>query len=68
MSQNNYLPLVWMSGFFMDQRWGKVNKQGKKAINLASVSRTASLRQGDVLISSFLPSVGRQGSEQGTLF
>ena len=57
-----------MSGFFMDQRWGKVNKQGKKAINLASVSRTASLRQGDVLISSFLPSVGRQGSEQGTLF
>ena len=51
----------------MDQRWGKVNKQGKKAINLASISRMASLRQGDVLISSFLPSIGRQGSEQSTL-
>ena len=44
----------------MDQRWGKVNKQSKKAINFASVSRMASLRQGDVLISSFLPSIGRQ--------
>ena len=32
MCQNNYLVGVWMPGSFMDQRWGEVRKQSKKAI------------------------------------
>jgi len=33
MSQNNHLVGVWMPGSFMDQRWGEVRKQSKKAIS-----------------------------------
>ena len=38
MSQNSHLMKVWMSGSFVDQRWGQVSKQSKKAINLANIS------------------------------
>jgi len=38
MSQNNHLIGIWMPGSFIDQRWGKVRKQSKKAINLANIS------------------------------
>ena len=36
--QNNPLIRVWMLGSFIDQRWGRVRKQCKKAINLANIS------------------------------
>ena len=36
--QNNHFIRVWMPGFFIDQRWGEVRKQSKKAINLADIS------------------------------
>ena len=65
MSQNNHLFGVWMPGSFMDQRWGEVRKQSVKAHLILQVSpKIASLRKGNVLISSFLPSPGGQGSEQ----
>ena len=32
MSQNSSLVAVWISGPFMDPRWGKVRKLSKKAI------------------------------------
>ena len=32
MSQNHHLVGVWMLGSFMDQRWGEVRKESKKAI------------------------------------
>ena len=35
--QNNHLTGVWMPGSFIDQRWGEVRKQSKKAINLANI-------------------------------
>ena len=38
--------------------------QGTKATNLTNIVENASLRQGDVLISSFLPPTGGQGPEQ----
>ena len=38
MSQNHHLTWVWMSGSLMDQRWGEVRKQSKKAINFARIS------------------------------
>ena len=34
--QNNHLIGVWMPGSFIDQRWGEVKKQSKKAINVAN--------------------------------
>ena len=36
--QNNHLIGVWRPGSFLDQRWGKVKKQSKKAISSAVVS------------------------------
>ena len=36
--QNNHLIRVWMPGSFINQRWGRVRKQCKKAINLANIS------------------------------
>ena len=63
MSQNNHV-WDWISGSFIDQRGGKVRKQSKKAINLASISQNGKPQAEDVLISSFLPSAGGQGSEQ----
>ena len=36
--QNSHLIRVWMLGSFIDQRWGRIRKQCKKAINLANIS------------------------------
>ena len=36
----------------------------KKAINLANISYKGKPQAGDMLVSSFLPSTGAQGSEQ----
>ena len=41
-----------------------IRKQSKKSINLASISKGGKPQAGDVLISSFLTSPNRQGSEQ----
>ena len=41
-----------------------MRKQSKKAINLAKISEKGKPQAGYVLISSFLPSAGGQGSEQ----
>ena len=49
---------------FIDQRWGEVRKQSKRAINLTTISEDGKPQAGDVLISSFLPSIGGQSSEQ----
>ena len=65
MSQNNHVVRVWMSGYLLDWRQGEVRKQCKKAINLASISKNGKPQAGDMLISSFLPSTGGQGPEQG---
>ena len=41
-----------MPGSFMDQKSGEVSKQSKKTVYVLQISlRTASLRQGDVLVS-----------------
>ena len=53
-----------MPDFFIDQRWGQVRKQSKRAINFASISQNGKPQAGDVLISSFLPFTSGQGSEQ----
>lgn len=53
-----------MPGSFMDQRWGGVEETKVKRPLLQRPPKVASLRQGDVLVSSFLPSMGGQGSEQ----
>ena len=44
-----------------------MRKQSKKAITFASISQNGKPQAGDVLISSFLPSTGGQGSEQSHL-
>jgi len=36
--QNNHLIGIWMPGTFIDQRWGEVRNQGKKAISFANIS------------------------------
>ena len=41
-----------------------MRKQTKKALNLANILENGKPQAGDVLISSFLPSTGGQGSEQ----
>ena len=41
-----------------------MRKQNKKAINLANISYNGKPQARDVLISSFLPATGGQGSEQ----
>ena len=41
-----------------------MRKQMKKAINLANISYKGKPQAGDMLVSSFLPSTGGQGSEQ----
>ena len=41
-----------------------MRKQTKKALNLANILDNGNPQAGDVLISSFLPSTGGQGSEQ----
>ena len=46
------------------QRLGQVRKQSEKAINVANISQNGKPQAGNVLISSFLPSTGGQGSEQ----
>ena len=56
-----------MPDFFIDQRWGQVRKQSKKEINFANISQDGKPQAGNVLISSFLPSTGGQGSEQSHL-
>ena len=53
-----------MPGSFMDQRWQGGGNKVKRPLILQISPRMASLRQGDVLVSSFLPSMGGQGSEQ----
>ena len=35
--QNNHLLGVWVPGSCIDQRWGEVRNQSKKAINLANI-------------------------------
>ena len=35
--QSNHLIGAWMPGSFIDQRWGEVRKQSKKAFNFASI-------------------------------
>ena len=49
----------------MGQRWGNVKKQSQKDVNLANSFKNGKPQAGDMLISSFLPSAGGQGSEQG---
>ena len=44
-----------------------MRKQTKKALNLANILENGKPQAGDVLISSFLPSTGGQGSEQRRL-
>ena len=46
------------------QRLEQVRKQSEKAINFANISQNGKPQAGNVLISSFLPSTGGQGSEQ----
>ena len=41
-----------------------MRKQTKKSLNLANILENGKPQAGDVLISSFLPSTGGQGSEQ----
>ena len=41
-----------------------MRKQTKKALNLANILENTKPQAGDMLISSFLPSTGGQGSEQ----
>ena len=53
-----------MPGSFMDQRWQGGGNKVKGPLILQISPRMASLRQGDVLVPSFLPSTGGQGSEQ----
>ena len=53
-----------MPGSFMDQRWQGGGNKVKRPLILQISPRMASLRQGVVLVSSFLPSMGGQGSEQ----
>lgn len=53
-----------MPGSFMDQRWQGGGNKVKRPLILQISPRMASLRQGDVLVSSFLLSMGGQGSEQ----
>ena len=64
VTQNNRLVGVLTPGSFMDQRWGGYMKkrQVKRPFNLANIPRTASFGQGDVLISSLLPSTGGKAS------
>ena len=50
--------------FLIDQRWGQVRKQSKKATNFANISQNGKPLAGNVLISSFLLSTGGQGFEQ----
>ena len=61
-SESNHLAGVWMPGSFMDQRWGR-GEETKRPLVLQIFPRMVSLRQEDVLISSFLPSTGEQGPE-----
>ena len=44
-----------------------MRKQTKKSLNLANILENGKPQAGDVLISSFLPSTGGQGSEKGAL-
>ena len=41
-----------------------MRKKTKKALNLANILENTKPQAGDMLISSFLPSTGGQGSEQ----
>ena len=47
----------------MDQRWDKVRKQRKKAINLANIYQNGK-PQAEGCVNFFLPSTGGQSSEQ----
>ena len=51
---------------FIDQRWGEVRKQSKKAINLANISQNGKPQAGDVLISSFLTSTSYRALNKGS--
>ena len=62
VAQNNHLLGAWILGSFMDQRWGR-GEETKRPLVLQIFPRMVSLRQEDVLISSFLPSTGEQGPE-----
>ena len=48
----------------MDQRWQGGGNKVKRPLILQISPRMASLRRGGVLVFSFLPSMGGQGSEQ----
>ena len=52
MSQNNYLIQAWMSGSFMDQKWGQERRQSKKD-HLQASMRMTSLKTGK--FNFFLP-------------
>ena len=56
-----------MPGSFIDQRWGELRSKVKRPLTLQTAPRMASLRQGDVSVSS-LPSTGGQSSGQRHLF
>ena len=57
MSQNSHLIWVWMSGSFMDQRWGRWGNKIKMPLILQISPRRANLRQG-MCLSFFLQPTG----------
>ena len=61
MSLNNHLIEVWMPDFYRSENGGRQRSKVKKAINLANIYNGKHQAE-DVLISSFLPSTGGQGS------
>ena len=61
--QNNHLIGVWMPDSFLDQRWGRWVSKVKRPLILQTFLEWQP-QGGGVLISSFLPSIGGQGSEQ----
>ena len=56
-----------MPDFYRSETEGRRGSKVKKAINLANISYSGKPRAGDVLISSFLPRTGGQGSEPKAL-
>ena len=65
--QNNHLIEVCMPDFYRTETGGRRGRKLKKAINLANISYSGKPRAGVVLISSFLPPTGGQGSEPKAL-
>ena len=57
MSQNIHLMKVWMSGSFIDQRWGQVSKHSEKTISLANISEWQASARG--CFHFFFPAINR---------